>query len=179
MPASNGLLLRGAPSAVGEMISLIRRIDAVSASNQTFRVVYLDHAQGEDLLPILEQFSEAMSSAETGGRPVSIAHHAPTNSIILNADPDVLRELEQVISRLDVRRPQVQVEAIVVEISDQAARDLGVQFLLAGDGSDPVMMLAIGAVGLTVAYGVARLMTIGLQQLRDVVGAEGVALQYR
>ena len=42
---------------------------------------------------------------------------------------------------------------------------------LAGDGSDPVMMLAIGAVGLTVAYGVARLMTIGLQQLRDVIFA--------
>lgn len=136
VPASNGLLMRGAPSAVGEMVSLVRRIDAVSASNQTFRVIYLDHAQGDDLVPILEQFAEAMSGADNGGRPVSIAHHAPTNSIILNADPDVLRELEQVISRLDVRRPQVQVEAIVVEISDQAARDLGVQFLLSGDGSD-------------------------------------------
>ena len=42
---------------------------------------------------------------------------------------------------------------------------------LAGDGSDPVMMLALGAIGLTVAYGVARLMTIGLQQLRDVIFA--------
>lgn len=134
--SSNALLMRGEPRAVGEMINLVRRIDAVSASTQTFRVVSLDHAQGEQLLPILEQFSEALSTGEGAGRPVSIAHHAPTNSIILNADPDVLRELEQVISRLDVRRPQVQVEAIVVEISDQAARDLGVQFLLSGDGDD-------------------------------------------
>lgn len=138
VPASNALLLRGEPNAVGEMITLARRIDAVSASNQSFRVIYLDHAEGDDLLPILEQFAEALTPGESAnsGRPVSIAHHAPTNAIIMNADPDLLRELEQVISRLDVRRPQVQVEAIVVEISDQAARDLGVQFLLAGDGSE-------------------------------------------
>ncbi len=138
VPASNALLLRGEPGAVREMIALVRRVDAVSASNQSFRVIYLDHAEGEELLPILEQFAEALTPGETGspGRPVSIAHHVPTNAIIINADPDLLRELEQVIGRLDIRRPQVQVEAIVVEISDRAARDLGVQFLLAGDGSD-------------------------------------------
>lgn len=136
VPASNALLLRGEPRAVSEMTALARRIDAVSASNQSFRVIYLDHAEGEQLLPILTQFAEALSPQTEGGRQVRIAHHAPTNAIIMNADPDVLRELEQVISRLDIRRPQVQVEAIVVEISDQAARDLGVQFLLTGDGSD-------------------------------------------
>ena len=42
---------------------------------------------------------------------------------------------------------------------------------LAGDAPDPAMMLAMGAIGLTVAYGVARLMTVGLQQLRDVIFA--------
>jgi len=136
VPASNALLLRGDARAVGEMIALARRIDAVSASNQSFRVIYLDHAEGEDLVPILDQFAQALSPGEGSARQVSIAHHAPTNAIIINADPDILRELEQVIGRLDVRRPQVQVEAIVVEVSDQAARDLGVQFLLAGSGDD-------------------------------------------
>ncbi len=136
VPASNSLLLRGEPRAVGEMIALARRIDAVSASNQSFRVIYLDHAEGADLVPILDQFAQALSPGEGAARQVSIAHHAPTNAIIVNADPDILRELEQVIGRLDVRRPQVQVEAIVVEVSDQAARDLGVQFLLAGEGED-------------------------------------------
>ena len=135
VPASNALLLRGEPAAVGEMITLVRRIDAVSASNQSFRVIYLDHAEGADLVPILSEFAAALSPGE-GARQVRIAHHAPTNAIIANADPDILRELDQVISRLDVRRPQVQVEAIVVEVSDQAARDLGVQFLLAGEGDD-------------------------------------------
>ena len=107
VPASNALLLRGEPRAVSEMTALARRIDAVSASNQSFRVIYLDHAEGEQLLPILTQFAEALSPQTEGGRQVRIAHHAPTNAIIMNADPDVLRELEQVISRLDIRRPQV------------------------------------------------------------------------
>ncbi|MFW5661880.1 MAG: type II secretion system secretin GspD [Oceanicaulis sp.] len=137
VPASNSLLLRGEPEAVAEMIALARRVDAVSRSNQSFRVINLNHAEGAQLLPILEQFADSLG--ETGvqsTRNTRIAHHAPTNAIIMNADPDVLRELEQVVRRLDVRRPQVQVEAIVVEISDQAARELGVQFLLAGDGGD-------------------------------------------
>ena len=44
--------------------------------------------------------------------------------------------------------------------------------LLAGDAADAKLLLAIGAVGLTVAYGLARLMTIGFQQLRDVIFAK-------
>ncbi|MEL6518108.1 MAG: ABC transporter ATP-binding protein/permease [Pseudomonadota bacterium] len=43
--------------------------------------------------------------------------------------------------------------------------------ILAGDGPGPAWMLGAGAVGVTVAYGVARLMTVGFQQLRDVVFA--------
>ncbi|WP_432612909.1 ABCB family ABC transporter ATP-binding protein/permease [Litoreibacter halocynthiae] len=42
---------------------------------------------------------------------------------------------------------------------------------LSGDASDAGWMLALGAVGLTVAYGMARVMNIGFQQLRDVVFA--------
>ncbi|MCP3972569.1 MAG: ABC transporter ATP-binding protein/permease [Rhodobacteraceae bacterium] len=42
---------------------------------------------------------------------------------------------------------------------------------LAGDGNDPVMLMTLGAVGLTVAYGMARLMTVGFQQLRDAIFA--------
>ncbi|MGJ8622224.1 MAG: ABCB family ABC transporter ATP-binding protein/permease [Yoonia sp.] len=40
---------------------------------------------------------------------------------------------------------------------------------LAPDTTSPAMFLGIGAVGLTIAYGLARLMTVGFQQLRDVV----------
>lgn len=137
VPSSNALLLRGEAAAVGQMVSLARRVDAVSRSTQSFRVVHLSHAEGSQITPILERFSEALTlAAGQGARGATIAFHAATNSIVMNADPDILRELEQVIRRLDMRRPQVQVEAIVVEVSDQAAHELGVQFLLSGDGDD-------------------------------------------
>ena len=137
VPASNSILLRGEPDEVARLISLIRRVDAVSRSSQTFRVMYLNHADGEGVLPILESFAEAMAPNEgQGGRRMTIGFHAPTNAIIMNGDPDMLRELELVIGRLDVRRPQVLVEAIIVEVSDTTARDLGVQFVVAGDGDD-------------------------------------------
>ncbi|MEM9477282.1 MAG: ABC transporter ATP-binding protein/permease [Pseudomonadota bacterium] len=43
--------------------------------------------------------------------------------------------------------------------------------ILSGDGASPAWMLGAGAIGVTVAYGVARLMTVGFQQLRDVIFA--------
>ena len=136
VPASNSILLRGDEGEVARLIALVRRVDAVSRSNQTFRVIHLDHADGETILPILQSFSEAMQLGEASGRRPAIGFHAPTNAIIMNGDPDVLRELDLVVDRLDLRQPQVLVEAIIVEISDSAARDLGVQFTIAGGGED-------------------------------------------
>src|SRR3546814_2312569 len=52
------------------------------------------------------------------------------------------RMLGEVIRQLDVAREQVLVEAIIVEISDNAAKRLGVQFLLGGDPSSGVPFLA-------------------------------------
>ncbi|GGH03974.1 MAG TPA: type II secretion system protein GspD [Oceanicaulis sp.] len=145
VPASNTLLIRGEASAVRDIIALARRVDAVSRSNQSFRVIALSHADGAALLPILEQVSVSLTPADSEGstaRRASIAHHAPTNTIVVNADPDQLRELELVIRQLDVRRPQVLVEAIIVEISDQAARDLGLQLLLSGNEGSATPFLA-------------------------------------
>ena len=42
---------------------------------------------------------------------------------------------------------------------------------LAGEAVDAAWMMALGAVGLTIAYGMARAMTVGFQQLRDVIFA--------
>ncbi|MGY6663272.1 MAG: type II secretion system secretin GspD [Glycocaulis sp.] len=150
VPASNTLLIRGEMNAVRDIIALIRRVDAVSRSNQSFRVIALNHADGAALLPILEQVSVSLTPADSEGgaaRRASIAHHAPTNTIVVNADPDQLRELELVIRQLDVRRPQVLVEAIIVEISDQTARDLGLQLLLSGNAgsSTPFLTTRYGA----------------------------------
>ena len=60
------------------------------------------------------------------------------NALVIAAPTDVQRQLGEVIRQLDTRREQVLVEAIIVEISDNAAKKLGVQLLLAGLGGSNI-----------------------------------------
>ncbi|MCS6987415.1 MAG: type II secretion system secretin GspD [Sphingomonadaceae bacterium] len=62
-------------------------------------------------------------------RPASIARFEGANAIVISARGDLLRELTDVVRQLDRERSQVQVEAIIVEISDTLARQLGIQWL--------------------------------------------------
>ncbi|MCC7395033.1 MAG: type II secretion system secretin GspD [Sphingomonadaceae bacterium] len=81
----------------------------------------------------------AANTADGGAN--SIARHGPAiitryegaNAIIVAANGDVQRQLGELIRQLDVRRRQVLVEALIVEIGDNAARQLGVQFLIGGE----------------------------------------------
>jgi general secretion pathway protein D len=73
-------------------------------------------------------------------RRAIIARYEGANALVIAAPPEIQRELGEIIRQLDTRRAQVHVEAIIVEISDTAARQLGVQFLLAGrNGAVPLM----------------------------------------
>ncbi len=136
---SNLLVLRGPPEVLNRMTPIVEELDARGAADGGTKVVYLRHAAAEDLQPLLERVS-AMSrggGAEGAIGRANIAVDAGTNALVINAAPDVQRELADVISKLDIRRQQVLVEAIIVEVSDTAARQLGVQYMLAGaEGSD-------------------------------------------
>lgn len=85
--------------------------------------------------------SQSVNSGGGGGGGNSIVTRGPAivtryegaNAIIVAANPDVQRQLGELIRQLDTRRQQVLVEAIIVEIGENAARQLGVQFLLGGE----------------------------------------------
>jgi general secretion pathway protein D len=76
--------------------------------------------------------------ATIGRGQAVIARYEGANAIVIAAPADVQRQLGEVIRQLDTRREQVLVEAIIVEISDLAAKRLGVQFLLAGKGDSNI-----------------------------------------
>ncbi|WP_343061116.1 type II secretion system secretin GspD [Novosphingopyxis iocasae] len=78
--------------------------------------------------------SGASGNGVAGRRPAIVTRYEGTNAIIVAADPDTQRTLGEVIRQLDVRQDQIQVEAIIVEISDSLAKELGVQFLF-GDNN--------------------------------------------
>lgn len=151
--SSNSLILRGEPDAVRAMLALITDLDSRAETSGDVRVINLQHASAEQLLPVLQQLvgqtpvaaqGEASAPAATGGgaaqtttaggagRRANIARYPGANAIVIAADPDTQRVLGEVIRQLDTRRRQVLVEAVVVELSDNAAQQLGVQFALAG-----------------------------------------------
>ncbi len=157
--SSNSLALRGDRGSVSRFAAMARDLDRRAASGAEVRVIWLQHADAAKLLPVLQQIvgqsvtpaasegstpSPAPASTGATATPVAstsggggrnapvIARYEGANAIIISAPSDMQRTLGDVVRQLDTRREQVLVEAIIVEISDTAARKLGVQFLLGG-----------------------------------------------
>jgi general secretion pathway protein D len=146
--SSNSLVLRGDQRLLEQISPLINELDSQADMQAGVQVIALKYAVAEDLVPVLQQISSAMASpagenaGQAPGRRANIAHHRATNSLIISADRETQEALANVVRSLDVRREQVLVEAIIVEVSDNAARELGLQFLAAGDGTNAVPFLS-------------------------------------
>ena len=138
--ASNAIVLRGDAGYVARSEQLIRSLDVKSQLRRETRVVRLNHIEGTTILPILNEISggvESQQGAASSGASASITLHEPSNALIISATPESMAAMTRVISDLDIRRKQVLVEAIIVNVSDSAARELGLQFLVASeDGSN-------------------------------------------
>ena len=161
--SSNAIALRGDSASVARLIEIAQELDRRAASGSEIRVVFLEHADAEQLLPVLQQLlgqavtqpttpqrTRRSSAAEgeapappvavnaaptgpsTGVRGAVVTRFEGANAIVISATPDIQRMLGDVVRQLDIRRQQVLVEAIIVEISDGAAQQLGVQLFLAG-----------------------------------------------
>ena len=144
---TNSILLVGDLPIVERMKNLVQSLDTEQTGSSTLKVKYLKYADAKSLEKILKNLSENLSTQ--GGVntkiPTSIEAHEGTNSLVISADPDVMSAMENVILSLDIKRAQVLVEAIIVEISDSLARELGVQILFSGDGSNtPVVSQRFG-----------------------------------
>ena len=142
----NSILLVGDIPIVNRMKNLIQNLDTEQTSSSTLKVKYLKYADAKSLEKILKNLSENLSGDKSKSKIMtSIEAHEGTNSLVISADPEVMMALEDVISNLDIKRAQVLVEAIIVEISDTLAKELGVQILFTGEGSNtPIISQRFG-----------------------------------
>ena len=147
---SNSVLLRGQSGVIEQAKNVIARLDSATGSNSNLKVIYLKYAQAEDIKQILDEVAltlekEINSSDSSLKKSTTISFHNDTNALVISAQPDIMKSLEGVIAQLDIRRAQVLVEALIVEISDNLAQELGVQFLFTGDGENaPVVNQRFG-----------------------------------
>jgi general secretion pathway protein D len=237
--ASNSLVLRGDPATLNKLARTVADLDQAAAAGSDVRVFFLNHADAEKLVPVLQQLvgqpvSPASQSAPQtqptqsafgnanaatqGQQPAAsaplqaqpsggslgtsgfvpgasigrgqavIARYEGANAIVIAAPADVQRRLGEVIRQLDVRREQVLVEAIIVEISDVAAQRLGVQFLLSGTGGSnipfsvtnysnaaPNLLAVAGAIAAEKRYGQDNSTTVALRNaaVNSLLNANG------
>ncbi len=129
VPGSNSLILEGSASDITRLKTVLEQMDNGGASPRgAVSVVPLRFADGESLIELLNTLLPAYAR---DGQPLpTVAYDGGSNTLVLSAAGETQQALEQIIRRLDVRRPQVLVEAIIVEISNTAAEELGVQFAL-------------------------------------------------
>ena len=134
---TNSVIVSGEKQARERIATLVSRLDSELETSGNTRVYYLKYSKAEDLVKVLEGVSDSIEAEATAGkakntrarkRNVSIDAHEDTNTLVITAQPDMLRSLESVIRQLDVRRAQVLVEAIIVEVFETDGASLGVQW---------------------------------------------------
>jgi general secretion pathway protein D len=149
---TNSILVSGESSQRLRLKTLITHLDTPLESGGDTQVRYLRYADAEKISQKLREQIQgivataapsaaggAASPAVSGGggdKSITIWAEPETNALVVTAPPKVMRSVMSIVDRLDIRRAQVLVEAILVEMSVDKAMDLGINWLIADTDSD-------------------------------------------
>lgn len=186
---TNSVVVSGEPKARARIIQMVHQLDRDLQSQGNTRVFYLKYGKAKDLVEVLKGVSSSIEAdkkggaatttggggASIGGGKLAISADETTNALVITAQPDVMAELEQVVAKLDIRRAQVLVEAIIVEIADGDGLNLGVQWANTNGGGTQFTdtNLPIGSVAIAAKDYQKNGTTTGLAELAK--GFNGMA----
>lgn len=147
-PRTNALIIVATEPAYLQVLELVRRLDVPVSGEGEIHVHPLQHADAEELAGVLNSLvtGSGMSSSRRSGRSggaaaqaqpaqgeafagqVRIQADTATNSLVIVSSPRDYAALRQVIGQLDIPRRQVFVEAVIMEVSLERLRNLGISF---------------------------------------------------
>lgn len=212
--SSNSVAIRGDAASVARLAAVAEDLDRRAKNGTEIKVIFLENADAEQLLPVLQQLvgqapspisnqqlsastfgsnngqsngssgsgfqttarqtaapaaqqdistgggtSTGQAAISSAGRTAAVVtRFVGANAIVIAAPAEVQRQLADVVHQLDTRREQVLVEAIVAEVSDQTASQLGAQFAIANikggvfaassfQNTAPSLLTIAGAIG--------------------------------
>jgi general secretion pathway protein D len=145
---SNSVIISANEFITKNINSTLSSLDADVTSDDSVDVIYLKYAKATDISAILSSISSSFID-DADGKKTVITHHEKTNSLIVSSAEANLATIKNIISKLDIRRAQVLVEAIIVELSETAAKNLGVETLYKGNDQDsvPIGVTRFGGAG--------------------------------
>jgi len=175
---TNSVLLSGDRAQRLRLRTLIAHLDTPLAGNDSTEVLFLRYAKAEDLVPILEGVAQTLTGetgAEGEASSATIQPHGETNALVVTAAPAVIRQLEAIVRQLDIRRAQVLVEAVIVEVNDELADEIGVQWQSTNfDGEEGI----IGGTNFPGPGGVGGIIGSSLNPLGALSPSSGLNLGY-
>lgn len=195
-PRTNSLLIRSDnPALMARARSLVTGLDVQTSSAGNIHVVYLRNAEApklaQTLRAILSGDTASAAAAPTGGQaatPTSgagvIQADAATNALIITAPDNLYNTLRAVIDKLDARRAQVYVEALIAEVTTDKAAEFGIQWQnMSGlNGTTPSVIggTNLGGAGANIIGAATNISTVGqglnLGIVKGQVNIPGVGL---
>jgi general secretion pathway protein D len=136
---TNSILMSGDKGSRLRVRALIAHLDMPQESGNT-QVVYLSYAKAKDIADELKGYVSDLQKQSAGkGAPaagggganpdVSVIPDERTNSLVITAPPKLMRSIQDVIGKLDIRRAQVLVQAIEAELTSDKSAELGVTWV--------------------------------------------------
>ncbi len=146
---TNSLIVMTNPEDLALIRGLVTRMDLESDSKRShINLYYLENADAETLASTLNEILTGIKAQNRvvgkgqdnkgplSAKPLTITADKPTNSLIINASPEDYLTLQGIIKQLDIRRKQVYVEALILELSMDATQRLGVSLQGAASHND-------------------------------------------
>ncbi len=136
----NMLIVVAAPQIINEVAGVIERLDVAPESDSgRLQVRYLKYANAEDVAKVLNELVGGQAAAKPGqakqlfSGDVKIVADKTTNAIMITADPSDIAAVDHIVGKLDIRRRQVLVEALIVEVSADIAQQFGIEWQAASN----------------------------------------------
>lgn len=158
---TNSVILSGDAATRARLRQLAQQLDGPrSAGGNTF-VAALRYARAEQVAPIIASIlggslagkagEGAAAAVPAGTDKARVQAYPATNAVVITAAPDQIATGRSVIEQLDIRRPQVMVEALIVEVSADRSKEIGVQWAISGiaDGTGPAGLINFANSGLS------------------------------
>jgi general secretion pathway protein D len=153
---TNALVVMATADDLATIKGLVRQLDQKPTQERShINVYYLENADSETLAKTLNEILTGIkaqarqarpaaagqpAAAPLASEPVTITADKPTNSLIINSNPEDYAIIQQIVRQLDVKRKQVFVEALILELSMDATQRLGASLQGAvGIGDDSIV----------------------------------------